>query len=725
MGVPRRRFLQIAAGAATAAGAAAAGLALRQEPAQAAPEIRKVNTFCELCFWKCGVTATVENGRVTKLEGHPTHPLSLGRLCPRGNGGTGLLYDPDRLKKPLLRSGRRGAEQFREVSWDEALGYAADRMNRIKARYGPEAMALFTHGWGGSWFTHLLHAFGSPHVAAPSYAQCRGPREAGFQATFGTGIGSPENTDIANARFLVLIGSHLGENMHNTQVQEFAEAIRRGARICVVDPRYSVAASKAHWYLPIKPGTDIALLNAWMNVIVGEELYDREYVGQYGTGFAEFKEAIKAGTPEWAEPITEIPAARIRETARAMAAQKPAVLVHPGRHVTWYGDDTQRSRAIALLNALLGSWGRKGGFFLPAGVEVPKHPAPPYPKPAREAIDGSGTRYPLAGEVLASGLCDATLPGAPFPAKGWIVYGTNLMQALPEPKKTLAAIQQLDLLVAVDVLPVEIAGYADVVLPECTYLERYDDLYAGSFKQPFIALRQPAVAPMYDSKPGWWIARELGTRLGLGEFFPWRDAEQYLDARLAKMGTSLAALRQPGVIVYPEQPGTLPPGHQFDTPSGKIEFHSKLLASLGADPVPRYRSHPEPPPGHFRLLFGRSPVHTFGRTANNRVLASVVRENEVWINNRAAREIGIRPHQRIRLVNQDGAASNPVRARVTNRIRPDCVYMVHGFGHRAPRLRWTHGRGAADSDLVTRSVADPLSGGTGMFVNFVRVEKEA
>jgi thiosulfate reductase/polysulfide reductase chain A len=724
-GIERRKFLQIAAGAASAAGAGAAGFAVWPTPAPAAPQIRKVSTFCELCFWKCGVVATVEDGRVTKLDGHPSHPLSLGRLCPRGNGGTGLLYDPDRLKKPLLRTGSRGSEKFREVSWDEALGFIAGRMNRIKARHGPEALALFTHGWGGSWFTHLLKAFGSPNVAAPSYAQCRGPREVGFQLTYGTGIGSPENTDIANTRFLVLIGSHLGENMHNTQVQEFAEAIRRGARVCVVDPRYSVAASKAQWYLPIKPGTDIALLNAWMNVIVSEELYDKEYVEKYGAGFAEFREAIKGDTPEWAEAITEIPAARIRETARAMAAEKPAVLIHPGRHVTWYGDDTQRCRAIALLNALLGSWGRKGGFFLPAGAEVPKYLAPPYPKPSREAIDGAGTRYPLADETLASGLCDATLPGAPFRAKGWIVYGTNLIQSLPEPRKTLKAIQELDLLVVIDVLPAEIAGYADVVLPECTYLERHDDLYAGSFKQPFIALRQPAVAPMYDSKPGWWIARELGMRLGLQEFFPWNHAEEYLDARLTKMGASLAALRDQGVIVYPEDPGALPPDHKFDTPSGKIEFHSGLLAQMGVDPVPRYRPHPEPPPGHFRLLFGRSPVHTFGRTTNNRVLASVVRENEVWINNAVAREMGIRPNQRIRLVNEDGATSNPVRARVTNRIRPDCVYMVHGFGHRAPRMTWTHGRGASDSELVTRSAIDPLMGGTGMFVNFVRVEKEA
>ncbi len=226
-------------------------------------------------------------------------------------------------------------------------------------------MALFSHGIGGTFLKHTMKAYGTPNLTAPSYAQCRGPRDVGFKLTFGEDVGSPERTDIRNARCLVLIGSHLGENMHNTQVQEFAEAIGAGARIIAVDPRFSVAASKADWYLPIKPGTDIALLLAWMNVLVSEELYDRDYVEAHGFGFEAFAAEVAPFTPEWAYTRDRHRAAVIRETAREMARHRPATLVHPGRHVTWYGDDAQRSRAIALLNALLGSWGRKGGFCVP------------------------------------------------------------------------------------------------------------------------------------------------------------------------------------------------------------------------------------------------------------------------------------------------------------------------------------------------------------------------
>ncbi|HSG48027.1 MAG TPA: molybdopterin-dependent oxidoreductase, partial [Longimicrobiales bacterium] len=153
---------------------------------------RVVPTFCELCFWKCGVLAHVKDGRVTKLQGNPIDPLSRGHLCPRGTAGTGLLYDPDRLKTPLIRTEARGRQEFREASWEEALDLVAENLLRIRDEHGPEALALFSHGYGGSWMTHLVKAWGSPNITAPSYAQCRGPRDVGFDLTFGSPVGSPE-----------------------------------------------------------------------------------------------------------------------------------------------------------------------------------------------------------------------------------------------------------------------------------------------------------------------------------------------------------------------------------------------------------------------------------------------------------------------------------------------------------------------------------------------------
>ena len=407
--------------------------------------------------------------------------------------------------------------------------------------------------------------------------------------------------------------------MHNTQVQEFAEANGNGATIIVADPRFSIAASKAKHYLPVKPGTDLALLLAWMNVLVTEGLYDTDYVTKHGYGFDYFKVELAHYTPEWAYPETGIAPEIIRATAREMARHRPATLVHPGRHATWYGDDTQRSRAIALLNALLGSWGRKGGFYYPSSMDVPAYPYPPYPQSARGKVDNPKQRFPFATETITTGIREATITGQPYPVKGWFVYATNLIHAMPNQEETIRAIRALDLLVVVDVIPSEIAGWADVVLPEATYLERYDDLNVETFRDPFIALRQPVVTPPADQKPNWWIARELALKLGLGAYYPWHDIEEYLDFRLKGAGLSLAELKQKGLVRGPQQPLYFEDGvpAEFPTPTGKIEFYSTQLKDAGFDPVPRYTRPADGPPGSFRLLSGRAPVHTFSRTQSN------------------------------------------------------------------------------------------------------------
>jgi len=726
--ISRRKFLKISgATIATAAAISKVSKALEKTDAAKQKGIKKIPTFCDLCFWKCGAIAYVRDGKLWKIEGNPLDPLSRGRLCPRGTGGIGAHYDPDRLRSPLIRTQERGKEMWKEVTWDEALGYIADKMQKIKSQYGPESMAMFSHGIGGNFLKHTLKAYGAINFAAPSFAQCRGPRDVGFKLTYGEDVSSPERTDIKNAQCLVLIGSHLGENMHNTQVQEFAEAIENGTSIIVVDPRFSVAASKAKYYLPIKPGTDLALLLAWMNVIVTENLYDKEYVEKYGFGFEQFKAELSSYTPEWAYPETGIEPKMIRATAHEMARYKPATLIHPGRHVNWYGDDAQRSRAIALLNALMGSWGRKGGFYYPVSMDVPSYPYPAYPTSKKEKVDNPNKKYPFAHEAITTGIREATLTGNPYPIKGWFVYATNLMQALPNEEITKQAIQNLDLMVVVDVIPSEIAGWADVVLPESVYLERYDDLNVEWFREPFVALRQPVVESPNDQKPNWWIAKKLAEKLGLENYFPWKDIEEYLNYRLNAAGLSFDELKKNGIILGSKQPNYFDEGvpAEFSTPSGKIEFYSLQLQQAGFDPVPKYKRPTSGPTGSFRLLYGRAPVHSFSRTQTNRILSDMMSENEIWINISVAERYGIKSGDYIKLKNQDGVISNKVRVKATERIRPDCVYMVHGFGHTAKGMRHAYLKGASDAQLLTRYEIDPLMGATGMNINFVTIELES
>jgi len=731
MDLSRRKFLKIS-GAAIGLTAASSTLGTFVKKSNAFYDkknpddkgIRKIPTFCDICFWKCGAIAYLKDGKLWKIEGNPDDPLSKGRLCPRGTGGIGAYYDKDRLKSPLIRKNNRGEEEWVAVTWDEAFTYIAEKLQKVKANYGPESLAFFTHGIGGNFLKHLVKAYGSANIAAPSFAQCRGPRDVGFRLTFGEDISSPERTDIENSKCLVLIGSHLGENMHNTQVQEFALMIGKGGVTIVADPRFSVAAGKAKYYLPVKPGTDIALINAWMNVIVNENLYDKAYVEKYGFGFEQFKAEIQKYTPEWAYTETGVDSELIRISAREMAKYIPATLVHPGRHTTWYGDDAQRSRAIALLNALLGSWGRKGGIFYPVSMDVPAYPYPEYPHSEKEKVDNPGKKYPFAHETITTGIRDATISGQRYPIKAWMVYGTNLMQALPNKDETIKAIQNLDLMVVIDVIPSEIAGWADVVLPESVYLERYDDLNVEFFKEPFTALRQPVIDSPNEQKPNWWIAKKLADKLGLGNYFPWNDIEDYFKHRLNAAGLSFDELRKKGILKGAKQPIYFDEGvpDKFPTPSGKIEFYSLQLAEKGFDPVPKYNRPAEPPAGYFRLLFGRAPVHTFSKTQNNPLLNDMMNENEIWINKNIAKKFGLKSGDYIKLKNQDNVISNKVKVKSTERIRPECVFMVHGFGHNAKNQKLANGKGASDSQLITRYATDPLMGGNGMNVNFVTFE---
>ncbi|MCF8367515.1 MAG: molybdopterin-dependent oxidoreductase [Bacteroidales bacterium] len=732
----RRDFIKISALGAGGAALAASSVSFLKGPSlfasdgpKGAPKnqnLRRFPTYCEVCFWKCaGWTYVNDDNEIVKIIGNEDDPHCNGRLCPRGTGGIGMYNDEDRLKTPLIRVNEGGKQTFKEASWEEALDLIASKMEEIKSKYGPESFALLKHGSPGSHFEHLFKAYGSDTIGEPAYAQCRGPREVGFSTTFGSWVGSPEPTDIRDTKCLVLIGSHIGENMHNSQVQEMSDAIDKGATIITVDPRLSTAASKSKYWLPIKPATDIALLMAWVHVLIYDDLYDRDYVNQYTIGFEQLKEHVENMTPEWAYGITTIKPNVIRETARAMADASPSVIVHPGRHVTWYGDDTQRARAMAILNALLGSWGKRGGFYFKEKLGLPKYPHPPFPKP-KWSWETLGEKYPLAGMGITTEIIKASIPeeAEGHEVKAWLIAGTNLIKTIPNKELVRKALNSIEFLAVVDTMPMDITGYADVVLPECTYLERYDGIRSATNRKPNIALRMPAVEPKYNTKPAWWMAKQLGDRMNLQEYFNYNDFSEVLDWQLQKVGTSLEEMQKIGYKEYERETGSpyLKNGedYKFNTSSGKIELYSAELAGLGFDPMPVYTPHPEPEYGFYRLIYGRAPMHTFSRTANNPNLTDLKKENDLWVNPKVAKLWDLETGQYVWLKNQDDVVSSfPIKVRVTERIRWDSVYMVHGFGHTNRKLSRAYGKGASDTEMITNVMVDPIMGGTGMRGNFV------
>ena len=725
--ISRKDFLKISgaigAGAAASLSASKTKAAVRELP----KKTEKIPTVCEQCFWRCGIIATVIDGKLKYIEGNPRQPNNRGKICARGNAGVALLYAKDRLRNPMIRVGERGSGKWRDVSWEEALDYTAEKLLAITKKYGVEANALFSHGASAFFIDELYRFWGTPNHAAPSFAQCRGSRDVGYELTFGESVGSPERVDLANAKVITLIGSHLGENVHTGQIIDFTDGLANGAELIVVDPRFSTAASKAKWWLPIKPGTDTALVLAWIHVIMKEKGYDEAFIRNFTVGFTELSRHVVDFTPEWAEKITEIPANVIRDTARAMMRAKPAVAIHPGRHVAWYGNDVQRARAMAILSAILGTWGQKGGLFLNSKFPVQYNALniPDARTPKRKRVDGVGYRYPLASEAegLTQELIKATLTQKPYPIKSWMVFAQNIFGSIPDQETTRKAIDNLDLLAVVDVRPTKPTWFADVILPEDIYLERYDYLMTvTSWHKQYLELRQPVVKRVHNTRPGWWIAKELGKRLGLEAYYPYEEYEDVIRYELRDTGISFEKLKKEGVITFPAKP-YLKPGetYPFNTSDKKVHLYSEELQKLGFDPLPVYEPVNDPPKGSFRLVYGRMPVHTQGKTESNPWLNTIIPEPYLWFNETIARSMGLKNGDEVIVENQDGIRTDKIKLMATPGIRPDTVFLPHGFGLNERGLLDFTRREVSDNHLITKYNTDPISGGTGLRVNFVRL----
>ncbi len=501
--------------------------------------------------------------------------------------------------------------------------------------------------------------------------------------------------------------------------------MEKGGKLVYVDPRFNTTAAKAYKWLPIKPGTDLALALGLIRVIIDEELYDKEFVEKVTVGFDKLKDHIKKYSVEWAAKETGIPANDIRTVARELAENKPSCLVIPPRRNSKYGVETQLTRAIAILNALMGNYGKKGGFWLKGRKRIRGYPHPRYPKAKR--VDGAGEKdgYPLGDkfEGFLDSLPELTDKGM---VRALFVYGTNLVTNMTPTQKVIDMLKKIDLVVVIENQLTETALYADVILPECTYLERDDNLNIRSYPHPFVALCEKAIEPMYDSKPGWQIAKELGIKLGLGDYFKYKDIMQVNEYRCRRSHINFKKLKKDGVINFTDTPKYVDDLEllYFRTPSGKIELYSEELEKNGFPPLPVYEKVEDPPEGYVRLTVGRVSTHTHARTQNNKWLHELYPENMLWINPVDAKRYGVKNGDWVIIVTKDNIKSDKIRAYVTERIRPGLVFAAHGWGRLSKWLHRVYRKGLLDNILITKPAMDPVSHSQAYErYNFVKVVK--
>ena len=508
-----------------------------------------VGGVCEMCFWRCQLVGKVRDGRLVKLEGNPKSIDNGVSLCARGNAGVAYLYDPDRLKYPLKNVGKRGAPKWQRISWEEALDTCGSKLKAVVDTYGAKGIAMFPHGSTATYpMSFLENTVGTHNVSEASFFQCRGVRDTAYMATIDTPPN--EDVDMANAKVMFFIGCHLGENIHVSHLKRYLKGLENGAKLIVVDPRYSAAAAKSHIWVPIRPGTDTAFLLAIMNYLIQNEKYAADFVEEHGEGFEEMAEGIKEWTLEKAAAECDIPAAQIKEVADLLAANMPHVSIHPGRHVTWYGTDFQRQRALACLTGLLGAFGVKGAFVPPKGPKIGKVGWPKkegeHEGNLREMADVHHYSPPGTPTEL---IRDAAITGKPYPIKGCVIWGQNPMQTMPAQAKTIKMLEQMDFVLCVDVMPTDITMYADILLPDTSYLERYDMIKTGTQwnfadeHQQYIAPRMPLVAPGFERKESIYITNEIAKRMGYGDKIPVQTQEELIDKMLAGANLTLAQIQ--------------------------------------------------------------------------------------------------------------------------------------------------------------------------------------
>ncbi|GIU04454.1 thiosulfate reductase [Shewanella sp. c952] len=745
MKLDRRTFIK-------GAGATTAGCALASLPGSLAAfgestlkgSAESVASICEMCSTRCPISARIVNGKNVSILGNANAKSYGGAVCARGGAGHSQLYDKQRIVKPLKRVGERGEGKWQEIEWDEAYATIAENLNRIKADHGAESVAFSSKS--GSLSGHLFHlakAFGSPNTFTHA-STCPAGYVVAAKAMFGGKI----KRDLSNSKYIINFGHNLYEGINMSETRGMMNAqMEKGAKLVVFEPRFSIVADKADEWYAIKPGTDVAVALAICHTLIEDDLYDKAFVAEFVTGFAEFAKEVKAYTPEWAESISDVPAEDIRRITHEYAAAAPHVLVDFGHRSSFTTEEFEMRRALYAANVLVGNIERKGGLYFGkkaskynkfAGENVAPTLAKPgvkdMPKIDAKRIDMVDEQYSLlwsSGGIYQT-ILDSTLDAKPYQLHGWVMSRTNPMQTMTDRARIVKTMQKLDFVVACDIYISESAAYADIFLPESTYLERDEEIVDKSGKNPAYYVRQKVVETIGNTKPSWMIWKELADKLGQGQFFPWQNMETLQLFQVDKNTPLLnkiksdgwvsygkpLLLREPAMVKafsasYPnakplDEDGTYASQLSFKTPSGKIELSSNKVEKMAPGRgVIRYREVNMKKADELFFIQGKVAVHTNAATQNVPMLANLMSDNAVWIHPITAGLLSISSGDAIRIYNDTGSEEG--HALVTPGIRPDTVFAYMGCGSKNKELARATGKGVHCGNLLPH-VTSPVTG---------------
>ena len=660
---------------------------------------KQVDSVCPYCGVGCQLTFSVKDEKIVAVSGRQG-PANQGRLCVKGRYGFDYIANPERLTQPLIRredvpksasmpfDPANPLTHFREASWDEALELAAGRLTAVRDAHGPAAMAGFGSAKGTNEEAYLVQklvrtGFGTNNVDHCTRL-CHASSVAALLENIGSGAVTASFSECRNAEAIIVIGANPTVN-HPVAATFIKNAAQRGARLYVLDPRGQHLDRYATDSLRFTPGSDVAMLNAMINVIIAEKLYDSSYVATHTEGFEELKARTAHTTPEAMAPICGIDADRLREVARGYATAGSAMIFW-GMGISQHTHGTDNSRCLVSLALLTGNVGRAGTGLHPlrgqnnvqgasdAGL-IPMF-FPDY-KPVTDAE--TRTKYEeFWGSQLDPdrGLTVVEITEAAYDGdiKAMYIMGENPAMSDPDQQHARAALANLDILVVQDIFMTETAAFADVILPASAFPEK-DGTVTNTDRR--VQMGRAAVPMPGEARQDWWIIQELANRMGLGWSYT-HPRDVFAEMRMVMpslTGISWQRLEAEDAVTYPCADETSPGrdvifGEGFPTPTGRGRMTPAEVLPPAETPDEEYP---------IVLTTGRllEHWHTGSMTRRSSVLDAIEPEPEVHMAPETLQGLQVEPGALVRVVTRRGEIE--LAARVDPKLPSGLIFVPFCF----------------------------------------------
>jgi molybdopterin guanine dinucleotide-containing S/N-oxide reductase-like protein len=680
------------------------------------------------CPDACGALITVEDGRATRIQGDPAHPITQGFLCAKVAKYLDRVYSPDRVLYPMRRVAAKGAggtEAFRRISWDEALDEVVTKLKRVSAEFGPEAVLPFSYGGnlgvlnGASMDMRFFHRLGASQLLRTICSTTGGDA---IVSMYGRKVGT-EPEQFRHSKYIIAWGANIhGNNVHLWPFVE--EARRNGAKLVVIDPYRTRTARVADWHIPINPGTDVALALGLMHIIVRDGLHDRDYIERYAEGFDELQKRLPKYTPEQVSEWTGISQHDIELLAHEYATVRPAAIrLNYGIQRAQNGGAAVR--AVCMLPVITGSWKEVGG-----GLQLSLSGGFGLNTPALERTDLM-LKSPLgrvARSINMTELGKALTEVNDPPVKAMVVYNSNPAAICPEHNLVVRGLRREDLFTVVhEQFFTDTTDYADILLPATTFFEQKDLVKA--YGHLYLQVSQQAIDPLGECKSNVDLFRELALRMGFEDECFRETVDEMIDSALSSGVPQLAGITRERLECEPQvrlnlhgdesDKPWLPFANGFPTPSGRARLYDGDLIAQGMDPVAEYV-----PPEESRKspLAERYPLELLARKADNFLNSTFVnlpglqkmeRQHELEMNRQDAERRSIKDGDRVRVFNDRGEIF--LSARVDGMVSPGVV---------GAKLGWAKlSAGGVNINVLTSARLTDLGGGATFYSTLVEVER--